>query len=125
MSNELSTPKILFCPEESDGNRFAGTNFNLSNSNLSFFVGVGANETNYTMILSGDRNITNGTPIRNGLLEVTTNTPPGWTAELHKKVGNIVLADGSVQQDSIVGLQNQFAYTGEVTNRLQMPVLGP
>ena len=73
MSNELSTPKILFCPAETDRNRFVATNWNINNSNISFFVGVDAAETNAQMILSGDHNITNGTPIKNGLLELGTN----------------------------------------------------
>jgi prepilin-type processing-associated H-X9-DG protein len=125
MSNELSSPKFLICPAESDKNRHA-TNFaDLNNSNISFFVGVDACETNPLMILSGDHNITNGTPIKNGLLRLTTNVLAGWTSEIHKRVGNILLADGSVQQDSILGLQNQIASTGVATNWVQMPVLGP
>ena len=122
MSNELFTPKHLICPAEPDRTREWATNFNLlSNSNLSFFVGVDANETNVQMILSGDHNITNGTPVKNGLLELTTARPAGWTAEMHNKVGNLGLADGSVQQLSISGLQNAVANTGFATNRLQMP----
>jgi prepilin-type N-terminal cleavage/methylation domain-containing protein len=123
MSNELSTPKVLICPSDS---RDIATNFyDFGNSNISFFVGVDAKETNAAMILSGDRNITNGTLIRNGLLVLTTNNPAGWTSEMHNKIGNILLADGSVQQDSINGLRYQIATTGVATNRVQMPVLGP
>jgi prepilin-type processing-associated H-X9-DG protein len=126
MSNELSTPRVLLCPEETDKDRFMATNFTgFCNSNISFFVGIDAAEINPAMILSGDHNITNGTPIRNGLLRLTTNTVTRWTSEIHNKVGNILLADGSVQQLSILGLQNQIAGTGVATNWVQMPVLGP
>ena len=127
MSNELSTPKVVFCPEESDQNRFTATNFvNFGNSNISFFFGVDVtNETNPAMILSGDHNITNGVPVKNGLLELTTNHLAGWTSEMHSKVGNVALADGSVQQLSIAGLQNTIANTSFATNRVQMPVLTP
>jgi hypothetical protein len=127
MSNELSTPKVVFCPAESDRNRFTATNFvNFCNSNVSFFFGVDVtNDSNPQMMLSGDHNVTNGTPVKNGLLELTTNHLAGWTSEMHNKVGNIALSDGSVQQISIVGLQNTIANTGLATNRLQMPVLGP
>src|ERR1017187_6134383 len=39
MSNELSTPKILFCP--ADTTRISALNFvGFSNSNVSYFVGV-------------------------------------------------------------------------------------
>src|SRR5262245_47184752 len=73
MSNELNTPKILICPEESGRgrimanlfgsdiaapsgllNRFAG------NTNLSYFVGVDATDLNPQSFLSGDHNLTNG-----------------------------------------------------------------
>ena len=124
MSNELSTPKVLLCPLETDRDRFLATNFTaFCNSNISFFVGIDAAETNPQMILSGEHNITNGTPIRNGLLALTTNKLTAWTSEVHNKVGNILLADGSVQQDSSTGLQNQIAGTGVATNWVQMPVL--
>ncbi len=119
MSNELSTPKILVCP--ADERCIIGTNWNIGNSNISYFVGVDADETNAQMILGGDRNITNGTVIRNGQLEVTSKSPSSWTAEVHNKVGNILMADGSVQQLSIAGLRITVSNTGFPTNRLQMP----
>jgi prepilin-type N-terminal cleavage/methylation domain-containing protein/prepilin-type processing-associated H-X9-DG protein len=125
LSNELGTPRILFCPAETDRHRFMGTNFNINNSNLSYFAGVDASETNVQMILAGDRNITNGLPVKNSLLEVDTNHPSGWTAELHNKVGNIALADGSVQQLNIQTLRTTIQNTGLATNRLQMPTLNP
>lgn len=84
-----------------------------------------AAETNPLMILSGDHNITNGTKIRNGLLELTANNPAGWTAEMHNKSGNILLTDGSVQQVNISGLRQTIANTDSLTNRIQMPILGP
>lgn len=121
MSNELSTPLMITCPSESPDFRRA-TNFtDINNSNISFFVGVDANETNVQMILSGDRNITNGKSVKNGLLELTPGRLTGWTSEMHNKVGNILLADGSVQQVSIGGLRSTMANTGFATNRLQMP----
>lgn len=124
MSNELSTPRILLCPAD-PLRTMAATNFTFfSNSNLSYFVGIVSNDTNPQLILSGDHNITNGTPVRNGILNLTTNHLSGWTAEMHNKVGNIAMADGSVQQVSISGLQTVVANTGVATNRLQMPILG-
>jgi prepilin-type processing-associated H-X9-DG protein len=126
MSNELSTPKVLFCPAETDRDRFIGTNFTfLNNSNLSFFVGVDAAETNVNSILSGDHNLTNGASVKNGLLMLTAGQPIGWTKDMHNQVGNILLADGSVQQVSNTGLKSAVASTGVATNVLNMPVLGP
>lgn len=126
MSNQLSVPQILICPSESEGNRRSAMNFAaFGNANISYFVGVISNDHNPSLILSGDRNITNGTSIKNGILTLTTNEPAGWTSKFHNKVGNVVLADGSVQQDSISALRNQIAFTGIETNRVQMPVIGP
>ncbi len=127
MSNELSSPIVVICPSEEVINlRRPATNFtDFNNSNISYFVGVDATDTNANMVLAGDHNITNGTPLRNGLLELTAGRSASWTAEMHKEVGNIALADGSVQQESPAGLQNQISNTGVATNRLQMPVLEP
>jgi len=123
MSNELSSPRVLLCPSDASRDEAATNWFNFSNSNISYFVGIVANESNAMMILSGDHNITNGTPTKNGLLALSTNALAGWTSEMHKRVGNILLTDGSVQQVSILGLQNQIANTGVATNRVQMPVI--
>ncbi len=123
MSNELSMSKVLICPADT---RVSATNFSsLSNSNISFFLGLDASESNPQTILSGDRNITNGTPIKNGILALTTNQPAGWTDEIHRKFGNVVLSDGSVPRLSGMGLRSVVGNTGNFTNRLQMPILSP
>jgi prepilin-type processing-associated H-X9-DG protein len=122
MSNELSTPGILTCGSEVIDFMSPATNFSyLRNSNISFFVGVDASETNEAAILAGDHNVTNGTVLKNGLLELTTNRLTGWTKAMHNKVGNVLLADGSVQQVNISGVRDLVANTGLSTNRLQMP----
>ena len=126
MSNELSTPKNLFCPEETDAARFTATNFEFfCNSNISFFVGVDTAETNPMMILSGDHSITNGIAVKNGILDLMTNKPAGWSTHMHDNLGNILLADGSVRQVKDSGLQDQIANTGVATNRLLMPIFRP
>jgi prepilin-type processing-associated H-X9-DG protein len=121
LSNELSTPKILFCP--ADSRPGPPTNFisDLDNSKISYFVGVDAVQTNPQMFLAGDRNITNGIAARHGFLELTTNQLAGWTQELHKGQGNVGLADGSVQQFSTSRLRQAIEATGVATNRLAMP----
>ena len=134
MSNELSTAKCLICPADSgrimahawDTNMdFYGNGVFLSNSNLSYFVGVDASKTNPQLILTGDRNITNGMPVKNGLFALTTNNPAGWTHDLHNNCGNIAVADGHVEQANTSALQSVIADTGLATNRLLMPILGP
>jgi type II secretory pathway pseudopilin PulG len=122
MSNELSTPKILRCPADTNG--FAATNFSVpfNNHNISYFVGLDASDEYPQRFLSGDDNFEiSSVPVKSGLLELSTNTPIAWTAVRHKFVGNIGLADGSVQQVTTDGLQEQVQQTGLANNRLAIP----
>lgn len=130
MSNELNTPKILYCPTELNSGRVRADRFVpersmddhilfQGNTNLSYFVGLDAtNGANPAMFLSGDRNISNGTTIRNGWLELSTNQTARWTGELHRQVGNVLLIDGSVQAFSGSALQEASTHSQE---RLAMP----
>lgn len=120
MSNELSTPKILVCP--ADKRQPAEDFVHLSNENLSYFVALDTtNEANPQMLLFGDRNITNGLAPIQGILPLPPDRPVGWTEAMHNKVGNIGLADGSVQQTSIFNLQNLLRHTGDQKNRIALP----
>ena len=128
MSNELSTPKVLFCP--SDNSRTATTNFpSLNNNfaNLSYFVCGDAQETYPQMVMDGDRNIgtvnTANTPAlsSNSVAAPATFQWTGsssawwaWTAvDMHLRVGNVGMADGSAQQVTVAGLQTTL---GAATN---------
>src|SRR5262249_21310250 len=127
MSNELSTPAVLVCPN--DTNRHRPTNFtsDLNNSKVSYFVGFDATSTNATMLLSGDRNLTNSCRQTNGILMVRPGDTPGWTHKLHNVQGNFLFADGSVQQVSNKMITQAFlggyaaGFLGVYTNRLAMP----
>ncbi len=122
MSKELSAPKILHCP--SDTNSFAATNFSVgfNNQNISYFVGLDANLTDPQALLSGDDNFEiSGVPVKSGLLELSSNTPIAWSAARHKLAGNILLADGSVQMLNNSILANWTHQTGLATNRLALP----
>ena len=119
MSNELSTPKILVCPAD---NRTAAASFaRLENQNVSYFVGLDATDVRPQMLLTGDRNVTNGIAPEHSILKLVPDQPAGWTEALHNGVGNIGLADGSVQQVSIPGLQQMLKHTGDSTNRVALP----
>jgi len=121
MSNELSAPVMLFCP--SDRNRTPPRNFgpNLSNTNISYFVGLDANATMPQMFLAGDRNLVGGTLLPNRILLLTTNDVVSWSKDLHNQQGNVALADGSVQGFNSVRLGAALMNTGTVTNRLAIP----
>lgn len=122
MSNELSTPKILFCP--ADTVHFPTTSFSagFSAQNISYFIGLNADETNPQMLLSGDDNFAiGGVPVKSGRLDLAANMPVTWTAARHHFAGNVAVADGSVQQMSNSGLTNWLHQTGLATNRLAIP----
>jgi prepilin-type N-terminal cleavage/methylation domain-containing protein/prepilin-type processing-associated H-X9-DG protein len=122
MSNLLSTPKILYCPADTNG--FAATNFSsgFNNQNISYFVGLNA-DTNHTQaFLAGDDNFEiGGVPVKSGLLEISSNMPIAWSAARHKFGGNIGLADGSVQSVDNIGLPKLLGQSGLATNRLAIP----
>jgi prepilin-type processing-associated H-X9-DG protein len=122
MSNEVSTPKILYCTADAD--RVCATNFSSDlNGKISYFVGLDANTNSSETFLSGDDNLSiGGDQVKSGLLELSTNAPISWTAARHKFAGNIGLADGSVQQATSSYLrQSLLPQTGLATNRLAIP----
>ncbi len=122
MSNELNTPRLLYCPADTNG--FMATDFvrGFNNQNVSYFVGVDANETNPQMMLLGDDNFEiGGVPVESGLLQISTNTPIAWSAARHGRAGNVAFTDGSVQQLTTSGLQQVFQNAGTATNRIAIP----
>jgi prepilin-type processing-associated H-X9-DG protein len=120
LSNELSTPFILVCPQDS---RKPAKAFDpgFNNANLSYFIGVVSNSDSPVMFLAGDRNLGGGTRRANGILEITTNDVAAWGTDIHNGHGNIGLADGSVQQLNTLQLQEPIRWTRSATNRLAMP----
>src|SRR5438132_9843818 len=141
MSNELSTPKVLNCPAEWD-NRTVASTFSykiLNNSantipytndyNVSYFVGVDAQDTFPQMFLTGDHNLGNGNPPTQAFCSqggqqlafqsLGTNFPAanndrvGWMDNQHSKQGNVGLADGSVQGFSRSRLQEALKNSGD------------
>jgi prepilin-type N-terminal cleavage/methylation domain-containing protein len=144
MSNELSTPRVLMCPAESDGSRTIATTFNgtipagaantipyTNDLNVSYFLGVDAQDTSPQMYLTGDHNLGEGanpptvnyqpgTGTANAQYAVSlgtnfpaVNTYVGWTANNHNLQGNVGLADGSVQQFTRTKLQEGLRNSGD------------
>ncbi|HSA12173.1 MAG TPA: prepilin-type N-terminal cleavage/methylation domain-containing protein [Candidatus Paceibacterota bacterium] len=141
-SNELSTPKILFCPSEYEtSQRMAATSFAPDNSgtvasqvpytndlNISYFVGADAQETQPQMFLTGDHNLGgNGNPPTlaylaapsTGISKVSlgtnfnNNQGPSFMDNMHSKQGNVGLADGSCQGFSRSRLQEALKNSGD------------
>jgi len=139
MSNELATPRILFCPAEMDWTvKYAATTFSstvppgasgqipfTSNTNVSYFLGWDARETMPQMFLAGDHSIGVGTvgstapainPYRNKAVALNTNyQAAAWVdGSQHQSQGNIGLADGSVKNASISALRSAVSNSGDV-----------
>ena len=134
-SNELSTPKILYCTadngvsgqaNQSGPAHYAMTNFaTLANINISYFLNGDSTQDDPNSVVTGDRNIgpANGTGVPAtfawthagqftdcfqsiGAGGAFTADKPSWTAnEIHLKAGNIALSDGSVSQATLSGLK--------------------
>jgi prepilin-type processing-associated H-X9-DG protein len=148
MSNELSTPKIVVCPSDqrTESTVFASNivsstatknviPFN-KNANVSYFVGLEADETHPQQFLSGDRNIICPTavPARNdqktslitllGTNHVssgTTQTGAYYTNTMHNLQGNVGMGDGSVQQFSSSRLKESLKNTDDARNQIAFP----
>ena len=119
LSNELNTPKVLACA--ADTRKPASSFDRLSNETLSYFVGLDAKDTEPQTLLAGDRNITNGLAPRRTILLLPPDQPAGWTEKMHNGLGNVGLADGSVQLFSTAALRNALRFTGNPTNRVALP----
>ena len=151
MSNELNTPKILACPAEYDSTRTVATTFASSitagsgvayvnSKNVSYFVGIDADETQPQMLLTGDHAAGNtGTANNNNNASTAgwtgiyapnatstgtaTNGNMAWMDNSqHGKQGNVGLSDGSVQGWSISKLREGLKNTADLNNnRLLFP----
>jgi prepilin-type processing-associated H-X9-DG protein len=138
MSNELNTPKIVYCPADgarrqdwvtTDNFQSEGPGASFTNNLVvSYFVGSGAAAVHPRMFLSGDRNTYGPTttpdsndgygnsPTNGSGSRVVFGSKPakvGWTSRIHRKSGNVAFADGSVQQLSSHMLIQAFANSGD------------
>lgn len=139
MSNELITPKILYCPSEYRANILQGqvfgdtvgsTNGFYNDNGTSYFVGVDANDTQPNMFLTGDHNLgDSGNPpgaaqtygdSSKWFMALGTNAAwglnaVGWANNQHRLQGNVALADGSVQNFTTATLRIALNNTKDVS----------
>ena len=121
MSNELSTPKILYCPADTDHVTATSFSSGFSDANISYFFGLDVTTNDTQRLLVGDDNLAvNDVPARTGILTLWTNSPVVWTKNRHDGAGNIVLADGSVQQLTTGGLVSAIS-NAAAPSRLVIP----
>ena len=95
LSNYLSTPKLLVCPADRQA---VITNWTqMTNTSISYFVGVDAKYGNSTHFLSGDRNIAISTDDDGKVVWLNKGEQVSWTQELHNGSGNILFADNHIE----------------------------
>src|SRR5436309_1564894 len=112
-TNEINSPKILYCPSNGQTTKAAGWYTPLFDykANLSYFFGTNADETKPQTILAGDNNVTGG---GGGVAPFWTdptlaNIDADWSNFVHVNAGNIGLGDGSAQQVSPSALKRQIS----------------
>ena len=152
-SNELNTPKVLYCPSEPDSARVTASTFAgvvpagsanttpfTNDLNTSYFVGVDSMDTFPQMFLTGDHNLGNGNPPTAQYqgntptsgdytwslgTNFTVNLGPSFLDNMHQKQGNVGLADGSVQAFSRSRLQEALRNSGDSGNTISQYGLAP
>jgi prepilin-type N-terminal cleavage/methylation domain-containing protein len=108
MSNQLSTPKVVYCTSDNGKNLTTNFDNNFTTANVSYFVDGDASDSDPQAILIGDRNIDTGTTGTTSIgSKVNVKVPLSATqtyswdnSSLHLGSGNLALCDGSVQQVS-------------------------
>ena len=124
LTNELPHPKVLACP--TDDRKPVNNYLSLAITNISYFVGLDADEALPQTILSGDRNVTNGIAPKKGVMDLTDASPAGWTEQMHNERGNIGLGDGSAQQMQTLLLRRQITNANASLKigktRIQLPL---
>lgn len=137
MSNECGGARILICPDDRERLANQMSDFGMgpsatavslsakSNSAVSYFASLDADETQPNIILSGGRHLlTNRFNMDGRLFLASSNiTSASWTTNQHNGAGNIALSDGSVQQVTSSGLAWQVQHQGIATNRLLLPLV--
>lgn len=115
LSNELVTPRLVLCPADT---RMPASGFNtLQNANLSYVVGLNADPSRPNSVLAADRNLTNDWTGPSSLIRFGGNYTLRWTAGLHEYKGNVLFADGHVEEVSNPGLlekRNQLPMTADL-----------
>jgi prepilin-type N-terminal cleavage/methylation domain-containing protein/prepilin-type processing-associated H-X9-DG protein len=122
LSNELGNPAVLICP--TDTNRFVSAYFRtLANPDISYFVGANADYSQPGSILAGDRNITNSALGDVTIIRLAPGMTVKWTSEMHVFKGNVLFADGHVEQLNNVGFT--LASSGSPPLDLVLPTPNP
>lgn len=120
MSNELTTPKILVCPADTQSTYATNFERSLTRTNISYFLALDASESDPQAILSGDDNLVlNRRAVASGIVNLGTS-PATWTSDRHQGAGYVLIGDGSVQCVKQMGFASSPS-TLFATNRIVVP----
>lgn len=119
MSNELSTPKVLLCPQDTARHWPSNACWALTDKNISYFVCQRPDPSGRPGLLAGDRNLTNQV-VRN-YVPFTRELSLGWTEEMHCQKGTVGFVDGQVDQFANDQLVIKRQGKTIETNRLLVP----
>jgi prepilin-type N-terminal cleavage/methylation domain-containing protein/prepilin-type processing-associated H-X9-DG protein len=144
LKSELSTPKILVSPLTDSKPRIIANTFSSepprvnpksavlfnTNYNVSYFVGLDADETSPQSLLAGNRGITNRLRTTTDIArivkfgdKITPNTYgyAGWSpTAAWKDKGNVCFGDGSVSSIGTLQLRQAFVSSGTL-NEIALP----
>lgn len=145
MKSELSTPRIVVSPAPESKTRIIASTFSETlplrapkdtvlfntNRNVSYFVGLDADETTPGSLLAGNRGLTNRLRTSTDMARVVRfgdritpgqNGYAGWDRYgAWKGQGNICFGDGSVAPLNTAKLRNALAQSGSGWNELALP----
>jgi prepilin-type processing-associated H-X9-DG protein/prepilin-type N-terminal cleavage/methylation domain-containing protein len=123
LANELVEPKLLVCPADT---RLPAPSFaELRNENISYFVGVGAELGRPASMLAGDRNVVFAGGGQPAIVRPAAGGALRWTAALHGSRGNVLFADGHVEQLASDGLNAALGRVPMTADALWLPVADP
>jgi prepilin-type N-terminal cleavage/methylation domain-containing protein/prepilin-type processing-associated H-X9-DG protein len=103
LADDLLDPKMAVCP--SDRRTPSMTFPQLKRENISYWMSEQASYDFPESLVAGDPNMTNRTGLAGPFVRFRPGETIGWTADLHEYRGNILYADGHVDQLTSAGLQ--------------------
>ena len=122
LSNELVVARILAC--KADLQRTNADNFaTLQNANVSYFVGVDADFSKPDSVLAGDRNLSCNPSPSPTIIRTTSGASFWWTSEVHTFKGNILIADGHVEEWNNTSLNKNFKYNPYENDDIFLPTM--
>jgi len=130
MQNQLGRlPKLVVCMQDERKAALSFSN-NFGNNNVSYFVGVSANDAQPQSIQGGDRNLSPGTVPdshygfspksgKGNDVAIPIAGPVSWSLKIHSAgnagSGNILMGDGSGQQVSTASFNKDWLRTAAPT----------